>query len=126
MLREEIGDSPRICHHSPNRQQNWWGKSRILPSNSANFVEDFRKRGVSINGRHISFPRGSLCLFHNAAGPSSAEPKSFQALRVPTMSPETGKSCPFLFHHFSACCVPPKNRTLSKAARRHRDCLKCY
>ncbi|MPC70234.1 hypothetical protein E2C01_064476 [Portunus trituberculatus] len=91
VLGEEIGDSPRIFHHSLSRQQNWWGKRRILLSNSADFVEDIRKRGVGINGRHISFQRGSLCLFQNAAGLSSAAPKSFQALRVPNMSPETSK-----------------------------------
>ncbi|MPD05000.1 hypothetical protein E2C01_100717 [Portunus trituberculatus] len=84
-LREEDVDSPRICHHSPSRQQNWWGRNRILPGNSADFVKDIYKRGVGINGRHISFPRGSLCLFKNAAGSSLAAPKSFKALRVPTM-----------------------------------------
>ncbi|MPD03177.1 hypothetical protein E2C01_098802 [Portunus trituberculatus] len=41
--------------------------------------------------------------------------KSFQTMRVPTMSPETRESCLFLFHSVSACCVPPRNGTLSKA-----------
>ncbi|MPD02427.1 hypothetical protein E2C01_098008 [Portunus trituberculatus] len=74
-----------------------------------------RKRAVGINGRHISFPRGSLCLLQNAAGPRSGAPKSFQALRVPTMSLEMRESHPFLLYSFSACCVPPRNGTLSKA-----------
>ncbi|MPC95094.1 hypothetical protein E2C01_090290 [Portunus trituberculatus] len=89
---EEVGDSLRVCHRSSSRQQNWWGRSRILPSNSADFVEDIRKRGVDVYGRYISSPRGSLCLFQNAACPSSAASKSFQTLRVPTMSPETRES----------------------------------
>ncbi|MPC78349.1 hypothetical protein E2C01_072833 [Portunus trituberculatus] len=67
VLREEVGVSPRVSHRSPSRQQNWWGRSRILPSNSPDFVKDIRKRSVGINGRHISFPR-ALCLFQNAAG----------------------------------------------------------
>ncbi|MPD04303.1 hypothetical protein E2C01_099982 [Portunus trituberculatus] len=115
VLCEEVGDSPRICHRSPRRQQNWCGRSRILPSNSADFIKDIRMRSVGINGRHISFPRGSLCLFQNAAGSSLAAPKSVQTLRVPTMSPETRESCPFHFHCFSACCIPPRNGVLSKA-----------
>ncbi|MPC93114.1 hypothetical protein E2C01_088236 [Portunus trituberculatus] len=114
MLREEVGDSPRVLE-SPSRQQNRWGRSRILPSNSADFAKDICKRRVGINGRHISLPRGSLCLFQNAAGPSSAAPKSFQVLRVPTMSPETRESRPFLLHSFSTCCAPPRNGTLSEA-----------
>ncbi|MPC75158.1 hypothetical protein E2C01_069541 [Portunus trituberculatus] len=126
VLREEVGDSPRVCHRLPSRQQNWWGGSKILPSNSADFVEDIRKRGADVYGRDMGFPRGSLCLFQNAADPSSAAPKSFQALRVPTMSPETRESCPFLFHSFSACCVPPRNGTLTKVTGRPRDCLKRY
>ncbi|MPC72188.1 hypothetical protein E2C01_066485 [Portunus trituberculatus] len=28
VLREEVGDNPRVCHHSPSRQQNWWERSR--------------------------------------------------------------------------------------------------
>ncbi|MPC89724.1 hypothetical protein E2C01_084683 [Portunus trituberculatus] len=66
VFREEVGDSPRACHLSPSRQQNWLERSRILPNNSADFVKDIRKRSVGINGRHLSFPRGSLCLFQNA------------------------------------------------------------
>ncbi|MPD05830.1 hypothetical protein E2C01_101599 [Portunus trituberculatus] len=46
---EEVSDSPRVCHRSPNNQQNWWGRSRILSSNSADFVEDIRKRGAGVN-----------------------------------------------------------------------------
>ncbi|MPD03051.1 hypothetical protein E2C01_098668 [Portunus trituberculatus] len=114
VLREEVGDSPRVSHRSPSRQQNWWGRNRILPNNSADFL-DIRKRGVGINGRQISFPRGSLCLFQNASGPSSAAPKSFQALRVPTMSPEMRESRPFLLHSYSAFCAPPRNGALSQA-----------
>ncbi|MPC94106.1 hypothetical protein E2C01_089258 [Portunus trituberculatus] len=44
VFREEVGDSPRVCHRSPSRQQNWWGKSKILPRNSPDFVKDIRKR----------------------------------------------------------------------------------
>ncbi|MPC93030.1 hypothetical protein E2C01_088145 [Portunus trituberculatus] len=95
VLRKEVGDTPRVCHRSPSRQQKWWGRSRIFPSSSADFAKDIRKRGVGINGRHISFPRGSLCLFENAVGSSSAAPKSFQALRDPTMTPETREIRPF-------------------------------
>ncbi|MPC73575.1 hypothetical protein E2C01_067909 [Portunus trituberculatus] len=39
VLREEVGDSLRVCHRSPSRQQNWWGRNTILPSNSADFVK---------------------------------------------------------------------------------------
>ncbi|MPC75173.1 hypothetical protein E2C01_069557 [Portunus trituberculatus] len=124
VLREEVGDSFRVCHLSPSRQQNWWGRSRILSSNSAHFVKDIPKRDVGINGRYISSPRGSLCHFQNAMGPSSAASKIFQALRVPTMSPETRESCPFRFHSICACCVPLRNGTHSKATGRLRDCLK--
>ncbi|MPC69609.1 hypothetical protein E2C01_063839 [Portunus trituberculatus] len=63
----------------------------MLPSNSADFAEDIRKRDADVYGRDIGVPRGSLCLFQNAAGPSSAASKTFQTLRVPTMSPETRK-----------------------------------
>ncbi|MPC98118.1 hypothetical protein E2C01_093470 [Portunus trituberculatus] len=94
------GDSPRVCHRSPRRQQNWWGRSRLLPSNSAEFVKDIRKRSAGVNERDISFPRGSLCLFQDAAGSSSAAPKSVQTLRVSTMSPETEKAARFCFTAF--------------------------
>ncbi|MPC96653.1 hypothetical protein E2C01_091924 [Portunus trituberculatus] len=126
VLREEVDDSLRICQRSPSRQQIRLGGSRILPTNSADFVKDIRKRNAGINRRYISFPRGSLCLFQNGASPRSTASKSFQALLVPTMSPETRESCPFFFHSFSACCVPPRNGTFSKATGRPRDCLKRY
>ncbi|MPC75316.1 hypothetical protein E2C01_069702 [Portunus trituberculatus] len=126
VLREEVGVLGSATVRPADNKTGGGGGRRILPSNSADFVKDIRKRGADINGRYISFLRGSLCLFQNAAGPSSTAPKNFQALRVPTMSPETTESCPFFFHSFSACCIPPMNGTLSKATGRPRDCLKRY
>ena len=43
VLSEEAGDSLRVCHRPPSRQQNWWGRRRILPSDSADFVKDISK-----------------------------------------------------------------------------------
>ncbi|MPC72579.1 hypothetical protein E2C01_066891 [Portunus trituberculatus] len=49
VLRKEVGDSLRVCHRLPGRQQKWQGRCRILPSNSTDFVEDIRKRGAVVN-----------------------------------------------------------------------------
>ncbi|MPC95993.1 hypothetical protein E2C01_091226 [Portunus trituberculatus] len=46
VLRDELGDIPRVSHRSPSRQQNLWGRRRILPSNSADFVKNIRKRSA--------------------------------------------------------------------------------
>ncbi|MPC13313.1 hypothetical protein E2C01_006044 [Portunus trituberculatus] len=122
-LREEVGDSPRVCRRFPADNKTRGEGAEYFP---ADFVEELRKKGADVYGRDIRFPRGSLCLFQNAASLSSAASKSVQTLRVPTMSSETRESCLFLFHSVSACCIPPRNGTLSKATGRPRDCLKRY
>ncbi|MPC94539.1 hypothetical protein E2C01_089712 [Portunus trituberculatus] len=50
VLRKQVGESLRKSHRLPSRQQDWWGRRRILPSNSADFIEYIRERGVNING----------------------------------------------------------------------------
>ncbi|MPC70259.1 hypothetical protein E2C01_064500 [Portunus trituberculatus] len=50
VLRKQVGDSLRICHRLPSRQQDWRARCRILPSNSPDFIEYIRERGVNING----------------------------------------------------------------------------
>ncbi|MPC38905.1 hypothetical protein E2C01_032422 [Portunus trituberculatus] len=61
-LCKEVGDSLRICHRPPTRQQDWRGRRRILPSNSADFVEYICKRGANVNGRDIGFPGSCASL----------------------------------------------------------------
>ncbi|MPC57453.1 hypothetical protein E2C01_051433 [Portunus trituberculatus] len=44
VLHKEVVDSLRICHCLPSRQQDWRGRRRILPSNSADVIEYIHDR----------------------------------------------------------------------------------